>query len=183
MVADVGLGQAGFHHRKAGTALRGNGLARSVVGEVVDVHPEDHGGRLGIRYRDQHVHEGVLAATTAVGVVHPVRGVGHLVGLHLRPAEPPLVGEGGGIVPLVTGQGGRHGCHHVHPVGTESVVGDPGQEGRVGAPGEGHHDPAKVAKGATQAVHAGTGHLRPGDHGQRRPIPASTVSRSATIPA
>ena len=103
------------------------------------------------------------------------------MGLDLRPAQTPLVGQGGRLGPLVAGQRRGHGGHHVDPVGTQGVVGHPGQEGRVSAAGEGHHDPVQIVQGPPEALQR-----RLVDdnrfHDQAQPVRVRTVSRSSTMP-
>ena len=72
--------------------------------------------------------------------------------------------------------------YDVDPVDTEGVVGNTGQEGRVGTPGERHHHPPQVLQRPAKGVEARPGHIGGGCHGQRRPTRARTVSRSSTTP-
>ena len=122
---------------------------------------------------------------TTVGVVGPVGGVGHLVGLHGRPAQTQLTGQRLGVGPLSGGQRGRHGGDHVDPFRTQYGVGRVGQQGGVGATGKGHNHPVDVKENLLQRI----GNrflrdplLRDAGHDQVQPTRARTTSSSSTIP-
>ena len=76
--ADVGLGVAGLHQGEAGAAFGRGALARPVVAEVVEVHPEDDGGLVGGGQGSQGAEKARLAVVAAIGVVGAVGGVGDL---------------------------------------------------------------------------------------------------------
>ena len=159
--AHVGLGEARLDQRERRPALGGRPLARPMVAEVVDVHPQHDRAAFGCDHRLEGRHELVLAPVAAVAVVAGVGGLAQFVGLDLAPAQAPLGGQAGAVVALVAGQRGGDGRHRERPLDTESVGRHPGQEGGVRTSREGHHDAVEAFEHAAKCIErcgAGAGH-------------------------
>jgi len=75
-----------------------------VIAEVVDVDAQHDAGAVGIGDRHEHVHQVGLAVEAPIGVVDPVCGPGHLVGLDRRPTQAPLPRQRTAVVALRPGE-------------------------------------------------------------------------------
>ena len=153
--ADVGLGEAGVDEREHGAPLGRRLLAGAVVAEVVDVDAEHDRGALGLGERREHVHQRGLAVEAAVAVVGHVGGVGQLVGLDRASSAGPTPRASARAVVLLAraASDGDTAVTASARSGAERVVGDPGEERRVGAAAERDDDRGRArAAGARSRV-------------------------------
>ena len=150
--AHGGLVEAGIDHRKPRTSLRGRGLARAMVAEIIEVHAEHDRRSELVGNRLNRVHERVLAVETPIAVVAAIRGILHLVGRDFFPLDAPRLGQAGAIVALGSGERRRHGSYGRCVVGSECVVCDPGEERRVDTSTERHNNPTDRTQLAPKVI-------------------------------
>jgi hypothetical protein len=144
-----------------------------MVAEVVEVDPEDHHRRGGVRQRGQLVHEGGLAMPAAVGAVGPVGDAVQLVGADPEPAQSPRRSHGLAGGQLLGRQGGTDGGDG-QGAPPEDVGGLMGDEGGVDPPAEGDDHRSEGRQPVTQDLQVAA-------H-QDSPTSAATSLMSPTIP-
>ena len=126
--------------------LLGGVLAGTIIGQIVGIHPVYH---VLVTARAAHLLETreqlVLAVEAAVGIVAGVVGILELGGADVLVHQAESLDERLGVALVGFGKRGRVGGDG-DGIGTEHVVGGPGQVGRIGAAGEGDNHAAHGAQ-------------------------------------
>ena len=151
-VADVLFGHPDIQQWAANGVFAGGNHPGPVVPLVVDVGTV--GDDIDVELRKDMPQASIkfgLAEVAAVGFVLQVVGIVELVGFDHDVANPNLLGQLFGLLPLATGQAGADGRHRYRVV-TTGLLGSPGHHGAVDAGRKGHRDPTVAGQRGQQRL-------------------------------